>query len=278
MTKFLTSNLAQRVVSAIILIVIALTLTWFGGVWYRILAAIIGGAILYEWLGMTYSRKMNTHLWLLVVALATLLGMLLTGVSTGVLVVVLGVVSILSATYAAITKSTFWGPAGFLYAGLTAISLAAVRGDDFSGLAATIFLFGVVWATDIFAYFSGRTFGGPKLAPSISPGKTWSGAVGGTIAAIIAGLLVASLFNMPLTSSVMIVLILCLSVVSQLGDLFESSIKRRFGVKDSSQLIPGHGGVMDRVDGLAVAAWVLFAIGCFITGFDFPSAFLFSDQ
>lgn len=276
MSSFRASNLAQRVVSAIVLIVVALTLTWLGGVWYRVLAAVIGGAVFYEWVGMTNARKMNAHLWGLVAALAALLMMLLAGVSTANLAIVLLVISMMSAIYVVVTKSTFWGTAGFAYAGLTAISLAALRGDTFSGLAATVFLFAVVWATDILAYFSGRTFGGPKLAPSISPGKTWSGAIGGTLAAIIAGLLAASFFNGPSMSMVLVILILCLSVVSQLGDLVESSIKRRFGVKDSSQLIPGHGGVMDRVDGLAVAAWLLFLVGGATAGFDSPTAVLFS--
>jgi len=121
-----------------------------------------------------------------------------------------------------------------------------------------------VWATDIFAYFVGRAIGGPKLAPRISPGKTWSGAIGGAVAAIIAGTAVVwSFFS---ADDLRIpVLALVLSVCSQIGDLFESFIKRRFGVKDSSHLIPGHGGVMDRVDGLIFACFAAFLLAIVIS-------------
>jgi len=117
----------------------------------------------------------------------------------------------------------------------------------------------VVWGTDIAAYFTGRAIGGPKLAPRISPGKTWSGAVGGAVIAMIAGTaliyVVEGAFLWPVAF-----LALILSIISQSGDLFESYIKRRFGVKDSSHLIPGHGGVMDRVDGLVFASIAAFLV------------------
>jgi phosphatidate cytidylyltransferase len=117
-----------------------------------------------------------------------------------------------------------------------------------------IFIFAVVWATDILAYFTGRAIGGPKLAPRISPGKTWSGAIGGAVSGVIAGVAVF-LSHFSLDDVRIPLLALALSVASQIGDLFESYMKRRFGVKDSSRLIPGHGGVMDRVDGLVFACF-----------------------
>ncbi len=125
-----------------------------------------------------------------------------------------------------------------------------------------------MWATDIFAYFVGRAVGGPKLAPHISPGKTWSGAIGGTAAAVIAAALVG--LWLPQSSTLLGLLALALSVVSQAGDLFESWVKRRAGVKDSSHLIPGHGGVMDRVDGLVAAAVALYLIGAAAGGIGHP--------
>jgi phosphatidate cytidylyltransferase len=139
------------------------------------------------------------------------------------------------------------------------ISLAAIRGDTAHGFAAMLFIFAVVWATDILAYFVGRAIGGPKLAPPISPGKTWSGAIGGAISAVVAGTLAHMVF-FPLNGLWVPAIALVLSVFSQIGDLFESFIKRRFGVKDSSRLIPGHGGVMDRVDGLVFACFAAFLI------------------
>jgi phosphatidate cytidylyltransferase len=127
-----------------------------------------------------------------------------------------------------------------------------------------LFIFATVWATDIFAYFVGRAIGGAKLAPRISPGKTWSGAIGGAIAAVIAGTAVVwSFFS---ADGLWIpALTLVLSICSQIGDLFESFIKRRFGVKDSSHLIPGHGGVMDRVDGLFFACFAAFLLAIVIS-------------
>jgi len=164
-----------------------------------------------------------------------------------------------------------WCAAGLLYAGALLIAPVILRSDIALGLAAILFIFAVVWFSDIAAYFAGRAIGGPKLMPRVSPNKTWSGAIGGTICAIaIAALLPRILAaGAPAQFAVAIKLVhpavlallgLMLSIFAQLGDLLESWIKRRFGAKDASHLIPGHGGVMDRLDGFwaaAVAAWAL---------------------
>jgi phosphatidate cytidylyltransferase len=139
-----------------------------------------------------------------------------------------------------------WAAAGVIYAGVVLTSPIVLRSDPEMGFAALSFLFATVWATDIFAYLSGRGLGGPLLAPRLSPKKTWSGAIGG-----LAG-------THPVAAGV---LALILSIAAQGGDLLESSVKRRFGAKDTSALIPGHGGVMDRVDGLLVAALIAVVIG-----------------
>jgi phosphatidate cytidylyltransferase len=159
----------------------------------------------------------------------------------------------------AIGHAKIWLPSGIAYASIPASSLAYLRGDGDQGLFAIIFLFALVWSTDIFAYFVGRSMGGAKLAPKISPNKTWSGAIGGTAAAVAAGLAVAALTG-PIGNPILPFVIVVISVLSQLGDLFESWIKRKFGVKDSGNMIPGHGGVMDRVDGLAVGATALYFV------------------
>ncbi|TIT78856.1 MAG: phosphatidate cytidylyltransferase, partial [Mesorhizobium sp.] len=167
-----------------------------------------------------------------------------------------------------------WEASGLVYAALSGLSLAYLRDDGHSGLIAILFLFAVVWATDIAAYFVGRAVGGPKLAPSISPGKTQSGALGGAVGGVIAGLLLAIASGAG--NLVMLGLVaLALSIVSQIGDLFESWVKRRHGCKDSSNLIPGHGGVMDRVDGLVAAAFTLYVIGWIAAGADHPAMGLF---
>jgi len=127
-----------------------------------------------------------------------------------------------------------------------------------------------VWATDILAYFVGRFVGGPKLWKQVSPNKTWSGAIGGACAAIAAGLVVAHYAHLP-NSLAAAGLALILSAASQAGDLFESAFKRRFGVKDAGHVIPGHGGIMDRLDGFLVAAAVAALIGIVRGGLDAPA-------
>jgi phosphatidate cytidylyltransferase len=157
-------------------------------------------------------------------------------------------------------SAAVWAAAGIVYAGIVLISPIVLRSDPQMGFAALSFLFATVWATDIFAYLTGRRLGGPLLAPQLSPKKTWSGAIGGLAGGVVAGALVA--YASAGTHLVAAgVLALILSIAAQGGDLLESSVKRRFGAKDTSALIPGHGGVMDRVDGLLVAALIAVVIG-----------------
>jgi phosphatidate cytidylyltransferase len=157
-------------------------------------------------------------------------------------------------------RSCPWAAAGILYAAIVAICPILLRRDPQMGFAALLFLFATVWATDIFAYLTGRSLGGPLLWPRLSPKKTWSGAMGGLVGGVVAGSVVAyaSAGTHPVVGGV---LALVLSIAAQGGDLLESAVKRRFGAKDASALIPGHGGVMDRVDGLLLAALVAVVIG-----------------
>jgi phosphatidate cytidylyltransferase len=156
-------------------------------------------------------------------------------------------------------KRAHWLVAGGLYAAVTLIAPLMLRAEPDHGLTAVLFLFAVVWATDAMGYVVGRALGGPKLWPAVSPNKTWSGAAGGTIAALAAGVAIAA--GAGLAFVPIAILAVILSIVAQAGDLFESAVKRRFGAKDSSQLIPGHGGVMDRLDSFIAAALVAAAIG-----------------
>ncbi|HMJ45358.1 MAG TPA: CDP-archaeol synthase [Pseudolabrys sp.] len=163
-----------------------------------------------------------------------------------------------------------WIASGTIYAAAMFAAPVILRSDLAFGLLAIVLLFAIVWSTDIFGYFAGRAIGGPKLMPAVSPKKTWSGAVAGTLGAMIVAVLVAKLFGSFSTVAIAAVALL-LSVCAQAGDLFESWIKRKFGVKDSSQLIPGHGGVMDRLDGFWAAAVVGCIIGLLRGGFDAPA-------
>ena len=266
------SNLQQRVISAIVLAVVVLGLTWLGGLPFRVLCVVIGVAIYYEWSAMSArpdTRRNHLAGWLV---LAAALLALLAGSIFAWPILLAGAAAV--AVHAWMASKDWWAACGVLYAGVAAIAMALLRGSDWAGLLAILYLFAVVWSTDIFAYFVGRAVGGPKLAPSISPGKTRSGAAGGAFFAIVAAIcfgLAAGTGNL----GALAIIALVLSIVSQAGDLFESWVKRRHGVKDSGWLIPGHGGVMDRVDGLAVAAAALYLIGASRSGLAAPAAGLF---
>jgi phosphatidate cytidylyltransferase len=163
-----------------------------------------------------------------------------------------------------------WWIAGFGYAAVMLLAPLVLRADVQLGLFAIVFLFAIVWTTDVAGYFAGRAIGGPKLAAAISPKKTWSGAIAGIVIAMIVALLAARFegeFNLPMIAAIA----LLLSIASQIGDLIESAVKRRFGVKDASQLIPGHGGVMDRLDGFWAAVLVAVLIGIVRGGLDAPA-------
>jgi len=142
-----------------------------------------------------------------------------------------------------------------------------LRRDPEFGLLAILFLFAVVWSTDILGYFVGRAVGGPRLAPPISPKKTWSGACGGALGALAAGLTVVYIAGNTALLPVAGVA-LALSIASQAGDLFESAVKRRFGVKDAGHMIPGHGGLMDRLDGFIAASGMAALVGIMRGGAD----------
>ena len=144
-------------------------------------------------------------------------------------------------------------PAGLAYVAVAGAAMLWLRDDPVAGRADVLFLLLVVWAGDIGAYLIGRWIGGPRLAPHISPGKTWSGAVGGLLAAVAAGLVAAHVLSDAATWRV-VVIAAALGIVAQAGDLLESFVKRRLAVKDSGHLIPGHGGLFDRLDGVLAAA------------------------
>ena len=143
--------------------------------------------------------------------------------------------------------------AGVPYVGCAVVGLLFLRADPVVGCRATLFVMVVVWGSDVGAFLVGRAVGGPRLAPSISPGKTWSGAVGGLLVAVAAAaLVIAAAGDVPRPASLAVAALL--AAASQAGDLLESAVKRSAGVKDSGRLIPGHGGAFDRLDGVLIAA------------------------
>jgi phosphatidate cytidylyltransferase len=157
-----------------------------------------------------------------------------------------------------------------VYAGIAFLSPALLRRDPQWGFIGLLFLFATVWATDIFAFLCGRAVGGPLLLPSVSPNKTWAGAIGGLAGGIAAAVAVAYASGVRFAAAAGLMGLL-LSILAQAGDLFESAVKRRFGAKDASRLIPGHGGLMDRLDGFLVAAFAALLIGIARQGMDAPA-------
>ncbi len=266
------NELAQRVVSALILGSVVLLLVWWGNPGFALLMTVGAAAIVWEWNGIT--RRLNdpamvvATLCAVLVVLAAALGQWL----AALLALILGAaISQLLALRARQASRLLW--LGVVYAVIPAAALVVLRDDPQWGRSAIFWLLFIVWATDIGAYFAGRRIGGPKLWPALSPKKTWAGAAGGLIAALAVGLAFTyGLAARPNDLFGLVSLIVALSVAAQLGDLAESALKRRFNVKDSSRLIPGHGGVMDRVDGLVAAAIVAGVVGAVRAGPDAAGA------
>lgn len=256
--------LALRVVTGLVLIAVALTAVWLGGPAFTALIAAATLVMFAEW-----SVMMGLGRGVRLAGLALLAGvmLLMSLVSAGEALMTLAAGAGLLGLFAGRMHkgSGLWTAAGILYAGLPAVALIWLRGLSL-GLPATVLLLVCVWATDIAAYFTGRAIGGAKLAPSISPNKTWAGAVGGVVGAmaVCGGLATWYLASIAGQGAIKFVGIAgVFAVLSILGDLFESWLKRRAGVKDSGTLLPGHGGVMDRLDGLvpvAIAGAALFAV------------------
>jgi phosphatidate cytidylyltransferase len=253
-------NLLMRVAAALVLAPLTIAIAYAGGWLWAALVTLAVIGLYVEWLMIVGAAQQTRVAASGMVALAISGFCLAFGridVSLPVLALGLAGVALLS------PARRGWNAAGFIYAAAAEIASVLVRLDQAQGFVALMLILLVVWGTDIGGYFAGRGIGGPKLWPRVSPRKTWAGAIGGFAAsvAVTAGF---AAFGLGKTGPLLL-LGAVLSIASQLGDLFESAVKRRFGVKDSSQLIPGHGGLLDRLDGL-VAAVVLAAIFGFLRG------------
>jgi phosphatidate cytidylyltransferase len=254
------NEFAVRFLSAVILAAVALAGAWFGGVAAGIVVALVATVVYLEWTGITGTVHSVPPIFFPVTVAAT---MVIAG--TGSFDIAIGI-AILAIVGSGLLSRGGWQPAGIAYASLFGLSILALRDVPTLGFAALVFLFAVVWGSDTGAYFLGRFIGGPKLWPKVSPKKTWAGAIGGMIAAIVLGALAAFAAGVPVGLPLVLVALL-LSFACQAGDLFESAVKRRFGVKDSGNIIPGHGGLMDRVDGLIFASVGAALVGWLHGGF-----------
>ena len=253
-------NLLMRVIAALVLAPLAIAIAYAGGWLWAALVTLAAIGLYVEWLMIVGAVRERRVVGLGVVALAV------AGLCLGFGRIDASLIA-LALGFAAVAlfspERSVWTATGFAYAAAAEIASVLVRLDRIEGFAALTLVLLVVWVTDIGGYFAGRGIGGPKLWPRVSPKKTWAGAIGGFVASLVvaAGFVLFGLGKV----GPLLLLGAVLSVASQLGDLFESAVKRRFGVKDSSHIIPGHGGLMDRLDGF-VAAVVMAAIFGFLRG------------
>ena len=253
-------NLVMRVIAALILAPLAIAIAYAGG-WLWILLVTLAVIGLYvEWLTIVGLAREMPVVGSGIAALAVAgLCLAIGRIEAASVVLAIGLAAVALLT----RERRNWTAAGFFYAAAAEMASVLVRLDSVKGFVALIFVLLIVWVTDIGGYFAGRGIGGPKLWPRVSPKKTWAGAAGGFAASLAVAFGFAA-FDLGKTGALLL-LSAVLSVVSQLGDLFESAVKRRFGVKDSSHVIPGHGGLLDRLDGF-VAAIIVAAIFGFLRG------------
>ncbi len=245
-------DLRLRMLSAAVLAPLALACIWVGGAAFTALVAFMVAGLAYEWLGLCKQRQSPAAIMVFVALPAAVVLASWGGAKPALLLLAL-------ATLAGVALARGLSPArpvafGVPYLGVGAVALVWLREPVSSGGANVIVLLLIVWASDIGAYVVGRAVGGPRLAPLISPGKTWSGAIGGLLAAAATGLAASAILGGGPLSWRPLGFALLIGATGQAGDLFESQLKRHFGVKDSSHMIPGHGGLLDRLDAVLTAA------------------------
>ncbi|HEX3982786.1 MAG TPA: phosphatidate cytidylyltransferase [Acidisoma sp.] len=263
MRKGRWNDLGKRVGSAVVLAPLALTCLWFGKGAWAVLIAVGAAGCAAEWLGMNKARTWSWPLALMPLGMAAIP---LVAHSAGA-PAALGLTALFAVSgwllFGADGRA-LWLAGGFVYLAPAAVALVRLRHLPSTGRWDMLYLVLIIWASDIGAYVVGRLVGGPKLAPVISPGKTWSGAAGGTLAAALVGLAVAAAIGPHLSVVHCILVSVIIGIASQIGDLLESGFKRHFGVKDSGRSIPGHGGLLDRLYGMLTAAPVAVVIALLI--------------
>lgn len=261
-------DLRKRFLSAALLAPAALLCVWLGAEAWTALMAAAAALLAWEWVKLCgYSTRRVPGIAVPAVVLAA--GTLAVDARwlLAVLLLCVGAVAVgaVSGRFPPRGRpSNKWLGFGVLYIGLASVALIHLRGDASAGRLNVLFLFFTVWASDIGAYAAGRWLGGPKLAPSVSPNKTWAGAAGGLLSAVAVGAVTAYVMasaGTPAPTGRVLLVAGGIGVLAQIGDFFESWIKRRFDVKDSSSLIPGHGGLLDRLDGVLAAAPAAAVLG-----------------
>ncbi|MEQ8285437.1 phosphatidate cytidylyltransferase [Thalassospira sp.] len=253
------SGLMPRVLSALVMTPVAIAAVWFGSPYFDILLFLFSAGMMWEWSRMCAAGHYNGVSVVAAVALGVAMLMQVTGQEEYIVMPIA-----ISVIIAAARSGRNWLLAGFgvLYVSLAALTALWLRNQDGDGLLIIMWLFFLVWATDTGGYAFGKAIGGPKLAPRFSPKKTWAGLVGGMACAGLIGGLV-TYFSADAINWTIVVVSMALAIVAQIGDLGESALKRHFKVKDSSNLIPGHGGLLDRADGMLSVFPIAFVMICF---------------
>jgi len=262
------------VLSALVLAPLPIVAIWFGGPFLSLLIIVAAVVMAWEWgrlcgAGATTFRAVTGGAALIGVVAVAVIAASLSAIGAGALLAAGGAVLVWQIALRQRANAPLWLAGGSLWVALPCIILLWLAQSGSASRGTLLWVFAVVWATDIGAYAIGRRFGGPLLAPRWSPRKTWAGLVGGIVCAGLAGWATAGVIG----AAPVLPLVLVsagLAIVEQFGDLAESVAKRRFGVKDASSLIPGHGGLLDRLDGLlavipAVALLTLFGGGSVLT-------------
>jgi phosphatidate cytidylyltransferase len=252
--RFLATETGIRLMSAIVLGVVALGAAAMGGWTFALFWLLAGLATAYEWTTIAAVERRRALQAVIALALVGLATTHFVSVDAEAVVVLLGAAVALLLILSRHNRDRFWAVTGLGYAAVITVVPPIVRDHPRLGIVALLWMFAVVWATDVGAYFAGRAIGGPKLWPRVSPKKTWSGFFGGLAAGTLAGVAVVMIgraagVEPPVGLAGVVSLSIAASVIDQGGDLAESALKRHFDVKDTSHLIPGHGGVMDRIDG-----------------------------
>ena len=255
-----SDRLRLRLQSAAILVPVAVAAVWFGPPWITIVVALAGLAMGWEWGRLSAARPFGPRVAIVTIAVVAAIGVAAAGRFP--LALALAAAGALAAALAR-PADRGWTAIGTLWIAAGCVSFLWLASPGTGGRTLVFCLLLVVWTTDIFAYFVGRAIGGPRLAPRLSPNKTWAGFVGGLVGGMAAGAAVALSTGAPPVQTAAISL--GLALFTQAGDLAESWAKRHFAVKDTSGLIPGHGGVLDRLDGL-LAASIAAALLTFILG------------
>lgn len=253
-------ELVLRLATAAVLIPVVIGLTVLGGIWFQLLILVLGALLAYELVNNVFSTRISILHGVVAglfigSGLLAIYGQVLIALPLGLIGAVVCVVN----AQVKGAKAVILG-GGIIFGNSAIVALIALRSDPEFGLLAVLWMFCVVWSADTLAYFAGRLIGGPKLAPKISPNKTWAGFFGGIVGAGLAGFVFVTITELG-SGFALVVLSGVAAVFAQAGDLQESWAKRQLDIKDSSQLLPGHGGIWDRLDALIVVAVLGLVIG-----------------